>query len=331
MSIAKTLSGVVLLAATASLLLFAPVVHAGGLSFINRSIWYHPDPFFVGQTARIYAGILNTSARDAHGTIEFFVRDESIGTVDFAVRGGGNVAVVWRDWQASAGEAVFSAKVTRVVFTSPGEPDEEVTLPETSANSSITVFVDIDTDGDGIGDRDDLDDDNDGISDEDEARLGTDPRDPDSDGDGISDGEEVRRGTDPMHAPSLSGADAASAVVALAAARDVAEDIERKIGELLERFAETLRDHKEKIDWKKDGEVKSSTSAFTPDAPEQLLDIDFSVESATVTERTFFSILRDVYVFSLGVIIWLLEHQFSRLAVIVLIAYLFWRFVARLM
>lgn len=301
MSIAKTLSCVVLLLATASWLLLAPVAHAGGLSFINRSIWYHPDPFFVGQTVRIYAGILNTSARDAYGTITLFVRDESIGTVDFAVRGGGNVAIVWRDWQASAGEVVFSAKATRVVFTSPGEPDEEVTLPEASAHSSITVFVDTDTDGDGIGDRDDPVDDR-----------------PDSDGDGISDGEEVHHGT-------------ASAVVALETARDVVENLERKIGELSERFAETLRDHKEKIDREKDGEEKSSTSTFSSDAPEQLLDIDFSVESAVGTERTLFSILRDAYGFFLGVIIWLLEHQFSRLALIVLIAYLLWRFVARLM
>ncbi len=47
-----------------------------------------------------------------------------------------------------------------------------------------------DTDSDGIGDICDEDDDNDGLSDDEEANLGTDPKNPDTDGDGLDDGDD---------------------------------------------------------------------------------------------------------------------------------------------
>jgi len=43
-----------------------------------------------------------------------------------------------------------------------------------------------------------LDTDQDSLTDDEEAILGTDPRDPDTDGDGFPDGEEVAEGTDPL-------------------------------------------------------------------------------------------------------------------------------------
>ena len=50
--------------------------------------------------------------------------------------------------------------------------------------------MDADTDGDGIGDRDDLDDDNDGVRDADEAMAGTNPLAADSDADGLDDARD---------------------------------------------------------------------------------------------------------------------------------------------
>jgi hypothetical protein len=56
----------------------------------------------------------------------------------------------------------------------------------------------LDTDGDGIGNREDRDDDNDGLADSEEEAQGTDPRNADSDGDGFWDGDEVAWDTNPL-------------------------------------------------------------------------------------------------------------------------------------
>lgn len=68
----------------------------------------------------------------------------------------------------------------------------------------------VDTDGDGKPDYLDTnetdgpkgDPDGDGVSNEDEAKLGTDPKNPDSDGDGLKDGDEVKAGTNPLNKDS---------------------------------------------------------------------------------------------------------------------------------
>ncbi len=53
---------------------------------------------------------------------------------------------------------------------------------------TVEAVVDLDTDGDGIVNKDDADDDNDGMSDTDELAVGLDPLDVDTDDDGILDG-----------------------------------------------------------------------------------------------------------------------------------------------
>jgi gliding motility-associated-like protein len=62
---------------------------------------------------------------------------------------------------------------------------------------SFSLFVDLDTDGDGLGDTIDPDIDGDGVTNEQEIIDGTDPLKADTDGDGVIDGKEKTDGTDP--------------------------------------------------------------------------------------------------------------------------------------
>jgi gliding motility-associated-like protein len=62
---------------------------------------------------------------------------------------------------------------------------------------SFSLFVDLDTDGDGLGDTIDPDIDGDGVTNEQEIIDGTDQLKADTDGDGVIDGKEKTDGTDP--------------------------------------------------------------------------------------------------------------------------------------
>jgi gliding motility-associated-like protein len=74
-----------------------------------------------------------------------------------------------------------------------------VTATNTSgtSNANFTLFVDRDSDGDGIPNLTDPDDDNDGVTDTQELTDGTDPLKADTDGDGVNDGTEKTGATDP--------------------------------------------------------------------------------------------------------------------------------------
>ena len=74
-----------------------------------------------------------------------------------------------------------------------------VTATNTSgtSNANFTLFVDRDSDGDGIPNLTDPDDDNDGVTDVQELTDGTDSLKADTDGDGVNDGTEKSDATDP--------------------------------------------------------------------------------------------------------------------------------------
>lgn len=76
-----------------------------------------------------------------------------------------------------------------------------------AAGWRVVTFPDVDSDGDGLGDRSELsigtdpqkaDTDGDGIADGEEVGLGLDPTTEDTDGDGIDDGQELSLGTSPV-------------------------------------------------------------------------------------------------------------------------------------
>ncbi len=133
----------------------------------------------VGKTVRVYATVKNNSDQDLFGTVKFYDENRSkfIGEdqpVSVIVGGTDDVFI---DWNASSiGDYPISVRVI------PWEEDGD--NPD---NNKITtsIYVDLDSDADGIPNRQDPDDDNDGVPDADDAF----PRNPaesqDTDGDGI--------------------------------------------------------------------------------------------------------------------------------------------------
>ena len=160
------------------------------LGFLKDTIWFSKDPFFHGENVRIYSAVFNSSANDLKGSVNFSINNSSIGTADFTALKEGGVGIVWADWDAKEGEHSFSAKITTAKLALQGGPEQEIEVSNDTAKATARI-VDIDTDKDQIGDREDADDDNDGISDAREQILGTNPKLADTDGDTIPDNEDT--------------------------------------------------------------------------------------------------------------------------------------------
>lgn len=280
----------------------APLISfaAGGMGFIDRNIWFNTETFFAGETVRVYTALLNTGTKDAYGTIEFFINSESIGTADFVVQRGGNVVTVWKDFVAPYGEITVGVRAIKIILTAPGIPDEEIFLDDVGA--TLPYFVDRDSDGDGIGDRDDPVDDR-----------------PDSDGDGIPDAED---------------SDGGQSRPALGQFIDMAQSVEQKIDAKLRSLAEKLRALKEKsgrddsgdsgIEYDRDANV-DTVGLDTDSLPrEQLLDIRMSLEGgqASVQESGVMRFFRYLYSGILTALAFILENRFFRYGTIIALLYL---------
>lgn len=160
------------------------------VGFTSSSIWYSQEPFFEGDKIRIYTIIRNSTDKDITGVVTFYKGETSIGSTNFSLARN-RVQDVWIDWNATAGQTSISARLSNTKISLPDGETLSVVLKDSTTGESDR-FVDVDTDGDDIGDTIDPDDDNDGLSDIEEQSAGTDPLKADSDNDGIDDKEDTQ-------------------------------------------------------------------------------------------------------------------------------------------
>ena len=228
----------------------APRVEAGetvNAGFVS-GLWFSSNDFFAGDNVRIYSAIQNNSGFDIVGKIQFFDNEEIIGEAEFSALNG-RLVEKWADWSVKRGDHNIYVKLTDTKKALIGGGFESINLAF-DASPVDKRFIDLDTDGDKIGDAIDTDDDNDGLSDEEEKVLGTDSLSRDTDGDGIPDGEEVSSATDPLVAfdgkmnKSMSQEDS----VGSTSLKDVAESVSQKAGVVINNLADDLKDKKMVID-----------------------------------------------------------------------------------
>jgi len=153
------------------------------LSITNASISFSEEHFLEDNMIRIYVRVWNTSDVDAHGFVKIYLNNSQIGDAQPISLKTGTYDDIFLDWLANAG--VYSIKAELV----------DVLPEDINAENNIVLieglFVDLDTDQDGIGNKEDLDDDNDGLSDEHETAIGTNPLQSDTDNDGVDDAIDV--------------------------------------------------------------------------------------------------------------------------------------------
>lgn len=159
-----------LLAVVALLLPISVYANITNVGFVD-DLWFSSDQPLTEEPLRIYSSLVNSTDKDISGTIIFLVNDEEIDSLAVQILAGRKIEV-WADWKPTSGTSSVTASLTdlRAVPIS-GDTESLATEIETSKD----IFIDVDTDQDGLGNQTDKDDDGDGISDETELANGTDP------------------------------------------------------------------------------------------------------------------------------------------------------------
>jgi hypothetical protein len=164
------------LVSLAILLLIASGTTPVGAEELNagfvQGLWYAHDPVIAGEPTRIYVALRNNTDTDLTGTVRFTDNGSRIG-VAYVSALPGRIVEAWVDWTPAYGEHTVAASLTNVQVHAIGESPETGEVANTLSETKI--FVDYDTDKDGLLNEIDLDDDGDTVSDEAERERGTNP------------------------------------------------------------------------------------------------------------------------------------------------------------
>jgi hypothetical protein len=137
-----------------------------------EGLWYGSETVIAGEPTRIYIALRNNTENDLTGTVRFSDNGNRIG-VSYVSALPGRLVEAWVDWKPLYGEHTITATLSDVRVYEIGQTPETGEIEDPIAQG--TIFVDYDTDKDGVPNKTDTDDDNDTVSDADEETRGTDP------------------------------------------------------------------------------------------------------------------------------------------------------------
>ncbi len=122
-----------------------PFVHVSaqslpGTGFVSAPIWYSPDPFYEGDSVRIYTFIFNGGKDTLKGTVEFYDGETLLTKKPFSLVGVSG-ADIYGSWKVTAGDHSISAKIlSPKIYTSTGkESSVSVDHAVTSANKRVVA------------------------------------------------------------------------------------------------------------------------------------------------------------------------------------------------
>lgn len=159
-------------------LFFVLPAHAGVVGFTNNSFWYvAANNIHEGQTVKIYANLVNDDAVTFEGDLAFYANNELIGkTINFKINSDES-RLFNVSWVAKGGDVELSAKILNPVAYNTDNEKQNIAISSAYSNKA-QIFVDIDTDKDGLFDKE-------------ETAQGTDPKIADTDKDGYNDKEDI--------------------------------------------------------------------------------------------------------------------------------------------
>lgn len=286
-----------------------------------NGIWYSKLPFFAGNKIKVSTAVFNSTAFTVAGKVQFFDYNTLIGETDFLVKVG-DVSNVFIEWLVNEGNHAVSTKLINTVKIEAGKASEPIILSLISSPRSEN-FADIDTDDDGVGNKDDLDDDNDGALDEEEIKQGTDPLNGDTDGDGIPDktDKEPLKKEEKIFSPTLPATSlpipTVNTIIKKAeykkyipnSVSEFLKTSESKIAGLLpEKIDEILKQQVEKIEDKKQ-ETKKEINQLKQEIKEKETTGLKKEETGKVVQDKIIKILKYIYFIFLTSGSFILKHK----------------------
>lgn len=154
--------------------LFLPVM-AKTENKILLEVWFSGNKIFSNQVVRLYVSLINQTDYDVSGTLELYNNNVLLSKRDVLLVSG-KPSDWWftQDRSFLPGDNMIKAQLINTFIHKIGKPPREFIFKSTAFEKMI--FIDQDTDGDGIGDLEDADIDGDGISNEEEILLGLNPK-----------------------------------------------------------------------------------------------------------------------------------------------------------
>jgi hypothetical protein len=293
-------------------------------------LWYSQIPFFAGDKIRIYTAIQNRSGFDITGKVQFFNQAQVIGEADFSALNG-RLIEVWTDWTASEGNHRLWAKITEAKKSEIGQEPEAISLIFDSSPPN-EVFVDLDTDGDQIGNQQDLDDDNDGLSDEAELAQGSDPLSADSDGDGLIDGKDP----EPLETQTGSGAVSSGETDTFGRLKKTIRSVTGEVNRWADQLKGKIEPQKEQLeqelaDLQATGKNRAKEAVITSEAgksnsKDQIIKLGKSESEEPLIQRTT---TKRIYLAALSGVSFILERKLLLYSVLLLLLLFLFKLIVR--
>lgn len=132
------------------------------LSITASDVSFFPQRAIVNQSMRVTISVTNKGTQDAEGVVQLFDGDTIISSKAVSVKTGGRPDDVWVIWRPTT---IGLHTLRLQLIGDVNGRDEDLS----NNNISLSVVVDGDQDGDGVGDAVDPDIDGDGVKNEDDA------------------------------------------------------------------------------------------------------------------------------------------------------------------
>jgi hypothetical protein len=170
-----------LLVGLVALIALGPTAFAasGDLSLSESNIKFSQSYFLEGTSVRIWASVQNNSDYDLLGSVRFSTQDGVVGSDQPVSALAGSTDDVFMDWTPNA-YGYHSVTITIYPWDTTADDPSNNTVQK-------TIYVEMDTDNDGIANSQDDDDDNDGVIDEEDLYPLDKSESADTDGDGTGD------------------------------------------------------------------------------------------------------------------------------------------------
>lgn len=177
----KNIRAIILFSAIIAVSLALPEFSAAktDLSISESDISLSKESILENDTVRIFARVFNVGDTDVYGYLVFMNSGKQLADPQPVSVRANTYDDVFIDYQFKSGSYDIEARIVQENIT-----DDNLDNNKTTKKN---VFVDSDTDKDGIGNSIDPDDDNDGLTDEEETAKGTNPLSADTDQDKIND------------------------------------------------------------------------------------------------------------------------------------------------